>query len=123
MTHAYIVFNLVSVYHWSEGSGDFTLLGIQLIAVLFIFGWTFVVMGCYFTFLNYMGWLRIDPLEEEVGMDISRHKGSCYDYDSTPSEQVVAKLMEDRSTSGRGSKKATSVENKSVENNDTEGEA
>jgi Amt family ammonium transporter len=47
-------------------------MGIQLVAVLFIFAWTFTIMGCYFFFLNTMGWFRIDPLEEEVGMDISR---------------------------------------------------
>jgi len=63
-------------YEWGRGSGDFTLLGIQLIAVLFIFGWTFVVMGTFFNILNFVDWLRIDPLEEEVGMDISYHKGA-----------------------------------------------
>jgi Amt family ammonium transporter len=57
-------------YHWGDGSGDGTLLGIQLLAVLFIFSWTFVIMGVYFYCLNLLGWLRIDPLEEEVGMDI-----------------------------------------------------
>lgn len=57
-------------YEWNRGSGDFTLLGIQLLAVLFVFSWTFVVMGIYFYVLNYFAMLRIDPLEEEVGMDI-----------------------------------------------------
>lgn len=68
-------------YEWSQGSGDFTLMGIQCIAVLFIFGWTFVTMGAYFWVLNYFGMFRISRLEEEVGMDISRHKGSAYDMD------------------------------------------
>lgn len=58
-------------YEWGRGSGDFTLMGAQLILVLFIFGWVGVIMGLYFWFLNVMGWFRIDPLEEEVGMDIS----------------------------------------------------
>ena len=57
-------------YEFARGSGDFTLLGTQIIAVLFVFGWTFVVMGTYFYVLNMAGMLRIDPLEEEVGMDI-----------------------------------------------------
>jgi Amt family ammonium transporter len=107
-----VLFLWFTVYHWSNGSGDFTLIGIQLIALLFIFGWTFIVMGVYFSALNAMGWLRIDEVEELVGMDISRHKGSCYDM-SGPSEQDVAKLenlrqanMEDRSTSSRGKKAA-----------------
>jgi Amt family ammonium transporter len=67
-------------YQWSQGNGDFTLLGIQLIGVAFIFGWTACTMGSFFYILNIFGLLRIDPLEEEVGMDISRHKGSAYDY-------------------------------------------
>ena len=62
-------------FEWGMGSGDFTLIGTQLIGILFIFGWTAVMTGSYFYFLNYMGWFRIDPLEEEVGVDISRHKG------------------------------------------------
>ena len=77
-------------YNWGRGSGDGTLLGIQLLAVLFIFGWTFVIMGIYFYCLNLMGWLRIDPLEEEVGMDISRHKGSAYDINNVNVEAVDA---------------------------------
>lgn len=70
-------------------------------------------MGVYFSALNAMGWLRIDEVEELVGMDISRHKGSCYDM-SGPSKQDVAKLeilrqanMEDRSTNSRGKKAAS----------------
>ena len=68
-------------YSWSRGSGDFTLLGVQLVAVLFVFGWTFAIMGVFFYTLNLFGMLRIDPLEEEVGMDISRHKGSAYEME------------------------------------------
>jgi Amt family ammonium transporter len=46
-------------------------------------------MGCYFFFLNTMGWFRIDPLEEEVGMDLSRHKGSAYNITTAKPEDVV----------------------------------
>jgi len=70
-------------YEWGQGSGDFRLLGAQLIAVLFIIGWTGVTMGAYFYVLNTFGLFRISPLEEEVGMDISRHKGSCYNDDGS----------------------------------------
>lgn len=79
-------------YEWGRGSGNFTLLGIQLIAVLFVFAWTFVTMGVYFYVLNRFDMLRIDPLEEEVGMDISRHKGSAYDM-----KDADAKYVEDLS--------------------------
>jgi len=88
-------------YEWGNGSGDFTLLGIQLIAVLFIFSWTAVMMGLLFTVLHFLGLLRIDPLEEEVGMDISRHKGSCYDNEGAPTDGKIDELH----TSRRQSKK------------------
>jgi Amt family ammonium transporter len=85
-------------YSWSRDSGDFTLLGIQLISVLFVFGWTSVLMGTFFYILNMFGLLRIDPLEEEVGMDISRHKGSAYDMDGSAKAEKVNEL----NTSRRG---------------------
>lgn len=82
-------------YEWGRGSGDFTLMGAQLVLVLFILGWVGVVMGLYFLFLNAMGWLRIDPLEEEVGMDISRHKGAAYVIDDASADHVK-KLTDSR---------------------------
>lgn len=82
-------------YEWSEGSGDFTLIGVQLVAVLFLFSWTFTVMGAYFWLLNYLGWFRVDELEELAGMDISRHKGAAYDYNAPP-DGSVDKLRERR---------------------------
>ena len=83
-------------YSWSRQSGDFTLLGIQLISVLFIFGWTSVLMGTFFYILNMIGLLRIDTLEEEVGMDISRHKGSAYDMDGSARADKVEQLNNSR---------------------------
>lgn len=113
---------VLAVFEWGRGSGDFTLIGIQLIGVLFIFSWTFTIMGIYFYALNYLGWLRIDPLEEEVGMDISRHKGSAYDLkeanvdDVKELETARLSLMEDRSGSrGNRNKKGESKQNKMVD--------
>jgi len=70
-------------YEWSRGSGNFTLLGTQLIGILFIFAWTGALMFPFFWILNFVGSLRVDPLEEHAGMDISRHNGSAY----VPEEQ------------------------------------
>jgi Ammonium Transporter Family len=75
-------------FEWGMGSGDFTLIGIQLISLLWIFSWTFVTMGSYFYLLHFMGWLRVDPLEEEVGLDVSRHKGSAYDIQAANDDSV-----------------------------------
>jgi Amt family ammonium transporter len=65
-------------YSWGNGSGDFTLIGIQLLAVLWIFGWVFVVFGLFTYSLNAIGMLRVNAYTEEVGMDITAHKGSAY---------------------------------------------
>ncbi|KAL3913599.1 MAG: hypothetical protein SGILL_006422 [Bacillariaceae sp.] len=97
-------------YEWSEGSGNFTLIGVQLLAVLFVFAWTFTLMGFWFGVLNFMGWFRVDRLEEMVGLDVSRHKGPAYEY-SAPHDDSVNKLIERRESkrslndsSKRGSK-------------------
>jgi len=90
-------------YEWGNGSGDFTLLGIQILAVLFIIGWTTVMMGLFFLALNFFNLLRIDPLEEEAGMDISRHNGPAYDMtDGSAKAEDIAAL--DRSRHERGDK-------------------
>jgi Amt family ammonium transporter len=65
-------------YEWGRGSADFTLIGTQLIGILFIFGWTTAIMYPFFWILNFVGSLRVDPLEEHAGMDISRHNGAGY---------------------------------------------
>ena len=91
--------NIGWFFEWGRGSGNFTLLGVQLIAVLFIFAWTSVTMGTLFYILKLLGWLRISPLEEQVGMDISRHKGNAYDI-GTPTQELVDQLNESRSNRG-----------------------
>lgn len=43
-----------------------------------------------------LNWLRIDPLEEEVGMDISRHKGPAYESEGSATADAVAALSASR---------------------------
>ena len=72
-------------YSWGRGSGDATLLGAQLISILFIMGWTFSIMMPFFIWLDWMGWFRADPLEEIVGLDTSYHGGVILtDSDARP---------------------------------------
>lgn len=92
-------------FEWGQGSGDFTLLGIQLVAVLFILGWTSVTMGAYFYILNFFGLFRISALEEEVGMDISRHKGSAYSMEGSAPVDKVEELNSSRHNNSRRSDK------------------
>lgn len=62
-------------YSLREGESDGRLMGLQLIGLLFIFGWVSCIMLPFFIFLNYLGWLRADPLDEIVGLDLSYHEG------------------------------------------------
>lgn len=95
-------------YEWGRGSGNFTLVGIQLVSILFVFGWTSVIFTPFCFVLKYLNWLRIDPLEEEVGMDISRHKGPAYESEGSANAEAIMELsasrrnLMDNSGSGRG---------------------
>jgi len=75
--------------------GNGTLLLIQFCAVLFIFGWTTAVFAPFSFFLKFINCLRIDALEEEVGMDISRHKGPAYRTDGVD-ESAIDDLNQSR---------------------------
>ena len=83
-------------YEWGRGSGNFTLLGIQLIGILFITGWTVVLMYPFFYILDFFASLRVDPLEEYAGMDISRHNGPGYQHDPSVSDSAAAESLKQR---------------------------
>mmetsp|Transcript_9895 Transcript_9895/g.13818 ORF Transcript_9895/g.13818 Transcript_9895/m.13818 type:complete len:532 (-) Transcript_9895:301-1896(-) len=84
-------------YSWGRGSSDATLLWAQICSILFIIGWVFALMTPFFMILNCLGMFRVDPLEEEVGLDISHHKGAAYDL-SQPNKEDVEELVARRST-------------------------
>jgi Amt family ammonium transporter len=84
-------------YSWGKGTGDANLLLCQLVAVVWICGWVFFVMTPFFLTLNALGMFRVDPLEEEVGLDISHHRGAAYDLSSAKQEDVE-ELMEVRAS-------------------------
>lgn len=108
-TAAYSTENIGWFYEWGRGSGNFTLVGIQLVSILFVTGWTSVVFTPFCFVLKYLNWLRIDPLEEEVGMDISRHKGPAYESEGSANAEAIMELsasrrnLMDNSGSGKGS--------------------
>jgi len=68
-------------YSWYHNENDFSLLGAQVVGMLFIIGWVLVIMTPFFLALSYAGWFRSDPLEEIVGLDISYHGGNAYHMD------------------------------------------
>ena len=105
-------------YEWGRGSGNFTLLGIQLIGILFIAAWTVALMYPFFWMMNFFGSLRVDPLEEEAGMDISRHNGPGYNDDTSEHENnAIETLKEKRESilSASQHKKKSSAEKDAAE--------
>lgn len=60
-------------YEFGQGRANFTLLGAQLVGILFILGWILVIMSPFFCTLDFLGWFRADTLEEMVGLDVSYH--------------------------------------------------
>jgi ammonium transporter, Amt family len=77
-------------FEWGSGSGDAKLLIAQLAAVGWIIGWVTVLMTPFFLALNALGMFRVDDLEEEVGLDISHHRGAAYDLTAAKPEAVEA---------------------------------
>jgi Amt family ammonium transporter len=62
-------------YHvgWFYTPSDATLLWAQIVGSFFILAWTLATMLPFFWGLHYVGWFRVNELEEIVGLDASYH--------------------------------------------------
>ena len=74
-------------FSWPTGS-DANLLLCQFCAVLWIVGWVVGIMLPFFMVLSAAGMFRVDPLEEEVGLDISHHRGPGYELSGPTKEEI-----------------------------------
>ena len=77
--------------------GNGNLLACQACCILWIIGWVGVLMTPFFLILKVCGLFRVDALEEEVGLDISHHRGAAYDMSGAKKEDVE-ELMEVRAS-------------------------
>jgi ammonium transporter, Amt family len=84
-------------YEWGSGDSSPNLFLCQLSAISFIIGWVVMTTTPFFILLNAAGMFRVDPLEEEVGLDISHHRGAAYDLGG-PDKDHVEELMEIRAS-------------------------
>lgn len=80
---------------WFYDFSDPQLLATQCIQFLFIIAWVTVCMVPFFVLLRCTGLFRVDPLEEDVGLDISHHRGAAYAMGG-PSEDAIEKLNNSR---------------------------
>merc|ERR1712160_109071 len=77
--------------------GDTNILVCQICGVLWVVGWGAVTMTPFFMALKFLGMFRVDALEEEVGLDISHHRGAAYDLTPTKND-LVEELTEVRAS-------------------------
>lgn len=82
---------------WFYDGGDFTLPFVQFCSIMFIIGWVSVLMVPFFLALKHLGMFRVDALEEEVGLDLSHHRGAAYDLTGADKGQVE-ELMQVRAS-------------------------
>ena len=77
----------------------------------------------FFVFLNYMGWLRADSLEELVGLDLSYHGSTPASGTSGGQEQVKKSYVDayNRHKSALRKRKTEALESGDFENADTDG--
>merc|ERR1712113_902899 len=80
--------------------GNGQLLLNEIIGLLWITAWVAGITTPYFFLLKTANMFRVDPLEEEVGLDISHHKGAAYDLKQAE-DKKVEELIERRSVHGK----------------------
>lgn len=92
-----LAYSNVTHVGWFYNGSDANLLLCQVVCVLWIIGWVSATMIPFFLVLKYAGIFRVDPLEEEVGLDISHHRGAAYNL-TGPKQEDVEELMEVRAS-------------------------
>jgi Amt family ammonium transporter len=76
-----------------DGGGR--LFGAQVIAMLAIFAWVSIVCIPLFGILKITGLFRVSEEEEVVGMDISHHGGSAYEWQMPDGDKTESRLNND----------------------------
>jgi Amt family ammonium transporter len=76
-----------------DGGGR--LFGAQVIAMLAIFAWVSIVCIPLFGILKITGLFRVSEEEEVVGMDISHHGGSAYEWQMPDGDKTESRLNDD----------------------------
>ena len=84
-------------YSFDDGS-DMNLLLAQVVSLVWILGWVTVTMLPFFVLLKKFNMFRVDPMEEEVGLDISHHRGPAYDFSGAPKQADIDELIHVRAS-------------------------
>jgi ammonia channel protein AmtB len=76
-------------FGWFFNLSDASLLGSQVLEVLFITGWVTLTMLPLFGYLNYAGWFRVNALEEFVGLDTTYMTEDIVNEENSDSNEEV----------------------------------
>ena len=82
-------YDMENVGGFLYGTGG-ALFAAEIVGILFIVAWTVGTMFPFFVILKMIGWFRVDPMEEQVGLDISHHKGAAYNMAGPPDDSIRA---------------------------------
>jgi len=82
-------------YHINDGEVNADLLLVEVIGVGCIIGWVVAVMLPFFIILKLLGMFRVDPFEEDLGLDQSHHKGAAYHLEGEPTKEPEAEPEEE----------------------------
>lgn len=96
-------------YSFAHEGVDGKLLLLQIVGIIFIIGWVTAIMLPFFIWLDWKGWLRSDPLEELVGLDISYHGGCVLGSEVHP--EYIMSLSPDQATLYEGKRTPSSSSN------------
>jgi hypothetical protein len=76
-------------FGWFYNFSDVALFGCQIIEIAFIIGWVTVTMLPLFAMLQYIGWFRVNQLEEIVGLDTTYLDGNkIHDDNDSESDEL-----------------------------------
>lgn len=105
-------------YSFNHGGADATLLGLQCVGIMFIFGWVMCTMLPFFIWLDTKGWFRSDPLDEIIGLDTSYHGGCVLGttHEKIGPEHIAAlQRRKEEKRANRDSSRHRSVELEDIE--------
>ena len=93
------------LFYAANHDGGADLLWCQLLAVVLVVAWVSCIMYPFFLMLNKFGLFRVSQIDEEVGLDISKHGGAAYEM-SGPSADALKDFQDKMSNSGHGPSKS-----------------
>jgi ammonium transporter, Amt family len=76
-------------FGWIFDFSDISLFGSQILEIVFISGWVAVTMLPLFLMLQYVGWFRVNELEELIGLDTKYIDGEVMNDENSDNDEII----------------------------------